>query len=290
METTTGSAQGLPSSAEWFSSVSKRILPPSVTHIDPCATVKRRSFVDDDTDVVSTSALLHSQVLDNLDDQLQTDSFFYGLKNNPEKKFVMKIGAKPPVSEKMLGVITNTMLNSHDEIGPTICKLRKAVNSLRTTNCLSRHDRILTAKLLIHAQLGNLLFIIVHAAPCKKEQFRKDVIQSFRKAAFLRMSTPTVDCEGFLFGMSFEDYCNMRTIKFVTTQSSRDPEFLKNISLKRNKWRQNRGCKIGILLRKYCNIRNHFDDNFFKNLLSSKKKTVQFHKNRCLKFKPVFEI
>ena len=51
------------------------------------------------------------------------------------------------------------------------------------------------AKLLIHAQLGNFLFIIVHAAPCKKEQFRKDLIQSFRKAAFLKMNTPTVSCE-----------------------------------------------------------------------------------------------
>jgi len=290
LEITTGSAQGLPNSAEWFSSVSKCIVPPDLSHIEPLAVVKRRSFVDDDTDLVHTPTDTHQIVLDTLDEQIQTDSLFYGLKNNADKKVVMRIGCKPPVSERILGVITNTMLNSHDEIGPTIAKLRKAVNSLRSTNCLSRHDRILTAKLLIHAQLGNLLFIVVHAAPCKKEQFRKDVVQSFRKAAFLRMSTPTVDCEGFLFGMSFTDYCNTRIVKFITTQSSRDPSFLNNITVNRSKYCQKRGCNIGILLRKYCNIRNQFDENYFKKVLCAKKKTVNFHKNKCLQFIPNFEI
>ena len=290
VKTTTGGAQGLPSSAEFYSSASKRIKPPDVSFIDPEAIIKRRSFVDDDTDMVCTSAHTHDQVLAKLDEQLQVDSMLFGLKNNPEKKVVMEIGVRPLVSEKMLGVITNTSLNSHDEIGPTVAKLRKAVNSLRTTNCLSRHDRIQTAKMLIHAQLGNFVFIITHAAPCKLEQFRKDIIISFRKAAFLRLSCPTVDCEGYLFGMSFLDYCNSRILKFVTTTSSRNPEFLSNIHEYRRKWRQRRGQKIGILLRKYCNIRNQFSDNYFKNVLNSKKRTVKHHRIACLKFKPNFEL
>ena len=288
--TTTGSAQGLPSSAEWFASVSKRIEPPDVSHIDPRAINKRRSFVDDDTDIVCTSANKHEQILAKLDEQLQADSLFYGLKNNPEKKIVMELGTKPKMCEKMLGVLANTQLNAHDEIGPTVAKIRKAVNSIRTTNCLSKYDRLLTAKLVIHAQLSNFIFIVTHSAPCKAEKFRKDIIQSLRKAAFLRNTTPTVNCEGYLFGMSYSDYVNLRIIKFCHTQSSRDPTFLNNICKLRNVWRPKRGKNVGVLLRKYCEIRNCYDDNYIKNVLSIKKKTVDFHKKAILKFKPSFEM
>ena len=110
-------------------------------------------------------------------------------------------------------------------------------------------------------------------------KFRKNIIQSLRKAAFLRNTTPTVDCEGYLFGMSYLDYVNQRIIKFCHTQASRNQTFLENIHQVRNVWRPKRGKKIGVLLRKYCEIRNGYSDEYFKNVLCLKRKTVDYHKN-----------
>ena len=89
--------------------------------------------------------------------------------------------------------------------------------------------------------------------------------------------------------MSYLDYVNQRIIKFCHTQASRNQTFLENIHQVRNVWRPKRGKKIGVLLRKYCEIRNGYSDEYFKNVLCLKRKTVDYHKNAILKFKPVFE-
>ena len=286
LTTTTGSAQGLPSSAEWFTSVSKKISLPCVADIDPSATCVRFRFVDDDNDKVTSKADKHDEILAKLDEKMQSDSLKFGLKNNPDKKFIMGIGSNPPVSEKMLGMITNSNLNAHDEIGPTVEKLRKCINALRTTNCLTKGDRIFTGKLLIHSKLTNFLFIVTHSIKSKIEEFRKVINQAFRKCTHLPLCTPSEHVENYLYGMSFYDYVNFRILKFCEKLKKTQPIFLTNIKLVRGKYRPIRNRPLGILTSKYVAIKNSFTEIYYKNVKSVKVKTVKFHYSELLNFRP----
>ena len=286
LRTTTGSAQGLPSSAEWFTSVSKKISLPCVADIDPTAEIERFRFVDDDNDKVTTKAETHEKVLNRLDEKMQSDSLVFGLKNNPDKKFIMNIGSKPAVSERMLGMITNSNLTAHDELGPTIEKIRSCVNALRTSNCLTKGDRISMGKMLIHAKLSNFLFIVTHSIKCKIEEFRKAINQAFKKCTFLPLCTPSDNVECFLYGMSFYEYVDLRILNFCKKLKKTKPNFLTNIKIVRGKHRPIPGKPLGILTQKYMLIQNLYADNFFKGLKSLKKETVKFHKFELLNFRP----
>ena len=288
LRTTTGSAQGLTGSGEWYSSVSKRIKPPDISSVDSDATVKVFDFVDDNTHLVTTKAATHKTVLEKLDAQLQYDSLKFGLKNNAEKKIVIQIGADPPINERMLGIIINSSLTSHDEIGVCVAKLRKSANALRSTDCLSRNDRIDLAKLTTHARLGNWLFITTHSTPPKLEYFRKCVAQSFKKCAYLPITCPTENVENYIYGMSFIDYVNYRIVKFVETQNMREPAFLAKTCIRRNMFRVRRGETVGVLIKKYIAIKNGFTDHYFREIINLKQKNTLYHKKKCLDFKVNF--
>ena len=285
LTTTTGSAQGLPSSTEWFTSVSKKISLPCVFDIDPSAVTVRFRFVDDN-DIVTSKAETHDSILARLDEKMQSDSLILCLKNNPEKKIILSIGSNPPVSERMLGMIANSSLNAHDEIGPTVEKLRKCVNALRTTNCLTKGDRIFTGKLLIHSKLSNFLFIVTHSIKSRIEEVRKVINQSFRKCTYLPLCTPSEHVENYLYGMSFYDYVNLRILKFCENLKKSQPAFLSNIKLVRGKYRTIQNKPIGILTKKYSEIKNLYPENYYKTLKNLKKKTVKFHHSKLLNFRP----
>ena len=205
-----------------------------------------------------------------------------------KKKIIIPIGANPSVSERMLGIIINSNLNSHDEIGVCVAKLRSASNALRASDCLSRVDRIDLAKLVTHAKLGNFVFIVTHAIQTKLEFFRKTICQTFKKSAYLPISCPTDDVESFIFGMSFNDYMNNRIVKFVENENRRNPNFLQNIVVNRNRHRVRRGKTVGVLLKKYIYIKNTYSEQYLKNLLNIKRKTTIYHKKKCLEYKPNF--
>ena len=288
LRTTTGSAQGLPSSGEWFTSVSKKISPPCILDIDSEAICKRFRFVDDDNDYVRSRAEHHEEILERLDEKMQTDSLHFGLKNNPDKKFIMSIGCKPPVSERMLGIITNSNLTAHDEIGPTVEKLKKCINALRTTNCLSKGDRISLGKMLIHTKLSNFVFIVTHSIKSKIEEFRKTINQCFRKCTHLPLITPSEHVEYFLYGMRFYDYVDYRILKVCDKFKKTNPQFLSNIKLVRGKYRPLRNKPLGILTQKYLSIKNLNSEQYLKNTRNSKQRTARFHKNELLNFRPSY--
>ena len=200
----------------------------------------------------------------------------------------MNIGSDPAVSERMLGMIANSNLTAHDEIGPTVEKIRSCINALRTTNCLTKGDRISMGKMLIHAKLSNFLFTVTHSIKSKIEDFRKVINQSFKKCTFLPLSIPSAYVECFLYGMSFYDYVNFRILNFCKKLKKIQPEFLTNIKLVRGKYRPVRGKPLGILTQKYLSIQNLYTENYLKSIKTSKTETSRFHKIELLNFRTDF--
>jgi hypothetical protein len=117
-----------------------------------------------------------------------------------------QIGITPPQDERMLGMIANTNLNSHSEIGPTLDRLNKVICTTRACSTLTKSQKMQISRLQVHSAIFNFLFIVIYASPAPLENFRKRINIAFKKSSELPMTTPSNFVENYLYGMSFNDY------------------------------------------------------------------------------------
>ena len=111
---------------------------------------------------------------------------------------------------------------------------------------------------------------------------------SFKKAAYLPLTTPTEFIENYLFGTTFDDYVYIRILKFCDSQIKRDNDIFWHITKTRGKLRPKKGCKIGALLQKYCEIKNMFPEEYFIKIRKEKKRNTNHYFKKCLEYKPNF--
>ena len=290
----TGGPQGQCGTAEIFASLVKRINPPDPSHIDPTASIHGHDYVDDNSAVVVSSTQTHPEVIELAKSSMNDDCDQYGLCDNPEKFKLLEIGASPMIEERMLGMITNTNLNSHSEIGPTLSRLKKVVATTRACAALSKRDRLKIAKYQIHSRLSNFVFIITYCTQTKCEYFRKQVNLAFKKAAYIPLDCPTALVENFLYGMPFKDYATLRIYKFCETQKKFGNEIMNAIEIRglgragrNSQWRNKYDVPIGTLLRRYCEILNsHPEKSYFENLVKNKKPNVAVSFREILSLRP----
>ena len=291
--TTTGGPQGQSGSGEGYSSIGKTITIDPCLDIEPTCFVGRQEFVDDRFDIVISSKKNHQQIIDRNLEKLIKKRNASGECLNEEKTVTFPIGCVPPRDERMLGMIANTSLNSHSEIGPTLDRLSQVICTVRACSTLTKSQRMQIARLQIHSAIFNFLFIVIYAAPNPLSEFRKRINISFKKAAQLPMTTPTVDIENYIYGMSFEDYRNVRIRRFCTKQIEFGNSIFDAIEYRGNagtsrgaRWQAKIGTPIGTLLKLHCFILNNYQQEFFTNLSRNKKNNVKNAFRNCIIFKP----
>ena len=114
-------------------------------------------------------------------------------------------------------------------------------------------------------------------------KIKKTVIKTFKKAAHLSARTPTNEVEGYLFGMTFDEYAMYRFLKVMKRMEAEDADILKNVMVeKRGKWRIKTATAAGSLVRKYIEIKNLKFDPI--TLLKSKKTNRKIHLKNIFQF------
>ena len=295
--TTTGSPQGQPSSSETYSSIGKTMRVDPCRDIEPTCFVGRQQYVDDKFDRVISSVKNHQKIIDRNLEKLKKDCAASGECLNEEKTVYFQIGVSPPQDERMLGMIANTNLNSHSEIGPTLDRLNKVVCTTRACSTLTKPQKMEISRLQVHSAIFNFLFIIIYASPAPLEEFRKRINIAFKKSAQLPMTTSSVFVENYLYGMTFPDYCTLRIHRFCIKQINRGNSIFNDIEIRGNagtirntRWQNKIGKPIGTLVRRYCYILNNFSPEYIDNLTKNKKVNKKINFKNCITFRPNYGI
>lgn len=290
---TTGAPQGQPGSAEFYASINKVFTIDECLDIEQDCLVSRQHYVDDKFDLIISSIRNHNKIIMRNRERLKELCLKSGECLNEEKTKVLSIGCVPQVEEKMLGMMVNTSLNSHSEIGPTLERVNKVINTTQACSFFTKSQRMKIARLQIFASLFNFIFIVVYASEDKLRNFRKRINIAFKKASGLPMITPTSDVENYIYGMSFDNYVHMRIIRFCEKQKKVGNdifdalEYRGNAGTDRNILLRNKiGQPIGTLLKKYCHYKNNYSTEYYNNLLNNKKSTSKNAFRKCLTFKP----
>ena len=295
--TTTGSPQGQPSSSETYSSIGKTMRVDPCLDIEPTCTVNRQQYVDDKFDRVVSTVKNHQQIIDRNLEKLKLDCAASGECLNEEKTVYFQIGISPPKDERMLGMIANTNLNSHSEIGPTLDRLNKVVCTTRACSVLTKPQKMQISRLQVHSAIFNFLFIVIYASPKPLEDFRKRINITFKKSSQLPMTTPSNFVENYLYGMSFQDYCTLRIHRFCTKQIAYGNSIFDDIEIRGNagtsrnsRWQNKIGKPIGTLVRRHCFILNNYSSEYILNLTRKKKLNVKTNFRNCITYRPSYGI
>ena len=197
----------------------------------------------------------------------------------------------------MLGMIANTNLNSHSEIGPTLDRLNKVICTTRACSTLTKSQKMQISRLQVHSAIFNFLFIVIYASPAPLENFRKRINIAFKKSAELSMTTPSNFVENYLYGMSFDDYSILRINRFCIKQIAYGNSIFDDIELRGNagtsrnsRWQNKIGKPIGTLVRRHCYILNNFSTEYILNLTRNKKLNVKTNFRNCITFRPNYGI
>ena len=293
---TTGGPQGQPGEAEKYASLTKTMEVDLCLDIEPSCIVDGQTYVDDKFHTTISTKKNHQKILDRNLVKLKLCCEASGECLNEEKTKIIQIGSTPPEDERMLGMIANTSLNSHSEIGPTLERLNKVICTTRACSTLSKSQKMKISRLQIHAAIYNFIFIVIYAAPAPLTNFRKRINIAFKKAAQLPMTTPTSAVENYIFGMSFDDYKILRINRFCKKQLKFGNPIFDDLELRGNgicglrdvRWQNKIGKPIGTLCRMHCNILNNYTPAYFTKLLKDKKSNVKNGFRNCISFTPSY--
>ena len=72
---------------------------------------------------------------------------------------------------------------------------------------------MLIARLQIYSRMGMLPFMYIYSSDSKREEMRKAINLTFKKASYINIQAPSECVENYLYGMSFEKYCVQRLRK-----------------------------------------------------------------------------
>ena len=129
--------------------------------------------------------------------------------------------------------------------------------------------------------MGYLPFMYIYASDTKREEMRKCINLTFKKASYLSVRAHTEWVEKYLYGMDFHEYCRKRLSKtFKSMETDRNP-ILQAARQARGNWRIDPNFKPGRLILEYCSLKNNpFDYN-----PSAIKQIKQEYFKKLIKFK-----
>lgn len=184
-------------------------------------------------------------------------------------------------STEFLGAQINTLLNSHDEIEEFKKHLNKAVAATKACSSLTKPYRMSISRSQIFSRMNYLPFMYIYASDAKREEIRKYINLSFKKASYISVHAPTEWIENYLYGMDFHSYCRKRLDKtFNSMEVDKNPT-LDAARLARGIWREDPKFKSGRLISEYCISKN----NPINYNPSSIKNTKNEYFKKLIKFK-----
>ena len=180
----------------------------------------------------------------------------------------------------------NSRMNADSELEPFKKRLESKIHTTQACTTLSKIDRMKISALQIYSCFYALIFLYVYLCPTKLEKVRRSINACFKKAAYFHMHCDSFLVEQFLFGMSFDNYVELRFLKVCNRMKiDKNPHFDRIFyNKKRKKWFQRPKMEIGPFIQKYILFMNSNTD--YKALKKHQKATKLAAKRALLKYKP----
>lgn len=241
------------------------------------------NYVDDTSQ--NTTALEHviNEVDEACEKQMISDCKKLCLCLNEDKTKRLVIDMKDKqnkVSTEFLGAQINTLRNSHDEIEEFKKHLNKICAATKACSSLTKPYRMFISCKQIFSRMHYLPFMYVYASDTKREELRKSINLTFKKASYLSIRAPTEWIENYLYGMDFHSYCKKRLSKVFCSMEKDGNPILQGARQARGIWREDPKLKPGRLISEYCKFKNtilNYSPALQKNIKNeSFKKLIKF--------------